>query len=200
MPATQTERLLGYARERGIVRPRDLARLRISRAVLKRLVDQGQVIRRSRGIYTAPDHEPTEHTDLAAVAARAPTAVICLLSALRFHELTTQNPFEVWIMIGRKARKPVIEHPSVRAVRASGAALKDGVDNHQVEGVAVRVTNPAKTVADCFRYRSRIGTDVAIEALRDCWKQRKATMDEIYRYAKIDRVANVMRPYMETLA
>ena len=196
---TQAERLIRHTRKRGFVRPRDLERLNIARTVLKRLVDDGQLVRRSRGVYTAPDHDATEHTDLAAVAARAPAAVICLLSALRFHDLTTQNPTEVWIMIGRNARRPAIEHPPLRVVRASGAALKAGIKTDRIENVAVQVTIPAKTVADCFRYRSTIGTDVAIEALRDCWRQHKATMDEIHHYAKIDRVANVMRPYLESL-
>jgi predicted transcriptional regulator of viral defense system len=196
----QAERLLQYARARGLVRPRDLERLHIARATLKRLVDEGQLIRRSRGVYTVPEHEPTEHTDLAAVTKRVPKAIVCLLSALRFHELTTQNPFEVWIMIDRTAWRPQIEHPPLRVIRASGAALTEGADFHRIEGVLVRVTRPAKTVADCFKYRSKVGTDVALEALRDCWRQGKATMDEIHRYAKIDRVANVMRPYMESLA
>lgn len=199
MPATQTEQLLRYARARGILRPRDLEQLRISRAVLMRLVEQGGLVRRSRGVYTAAEHEPTEHTDLAALATRAPAVVVCLLSALRFHDLTTQLPWAIWIMIDRKARRPTIDHPAIRVFRASGAALREGVDVHAIEGATVRVTCPAKTVADCFRYRNKVGTDVAIEALRDCWRQRKATMDEIHRYAKIDRVANVMRPYLEFL-
>ncbi len=199
MRATQPERLLRHARDRGILRARDLGRLHIPRAVLVRLVGQGRLIRRSRGIYTVAEHEPTEHTDLAAVAARAPNAVICLLSALRFHDLTTQLPWDIWIMIDRKARRPTIDHPEIRVFRASGAALREGVEVHRIEGVDVRITCPAKTVADCFRYRNKVGTDVAIEALRDCWRQRKATMDEIHRYAKINRVANVMRPYMESL-
>ena len=198
-PETQAERLVRHARDRGMVRARDLRRLRIPTAVLTRLVREGQLIRRSRGVYTVPEHEPTEHTDLAAVATRAPNAAICLLSALRFHELTTQNPFEVWILIGRKAREPAIEHPPLRVIRASGAALREGINVHQIEGVQVRVTHPAKTVADCFKYRNKVGTDVAIEALRDCWQQRKATMDEIDHYARIDRVANVIRPYLESL-
>jgi predicted transcriptional regulator of viral defense system len=199
MPASQAEQLLRHARESGIVRARDLRRLRIPTAVLTRLVREGQLTRRSRGVYTLPEYEPTEHTDLAAVAKRAPTAVICLLSALRFHGLTTQNPFEVWIMIDRKGRRPAIEHPQIRVVHASGAALVEGVDVHEIEGVDVHITTPAKTVADCFKYRSKVGTDVAIEALRDCWRQRKASMEEILRYAKIDRVANLMRPYLESL-
>ena len=196
---TQAERLVRHARDRGLVRARELRRLRIPTAILTRLVREGRLIRRSRGVYTVPEHETTEHTDLAAVATRAPNAVICLLSALRFHELTTQNPFEVWILIDRKAREPAIEHPPLRVIRASGAALKEGIDVHQIEGVPVRVTHPAKTVADCFKYRNKVGTDVAIEAARDCWRQRKATMDEIFHYARIDRVANVMRPYLESL-
>jgi predicted transcriptional regulator of viral defense system len=198
--APQAERLLRYARDRGLVRPRDLDRLRVPRTTLKRLVDAGLLVRRSRGVYTVPEHEPTEHTDLAAVAKRAPKAIICLLSALRFHELTTQNPFEIWIMIDRSAWPPRIEHPPVRVIRASGAALAEGVGVHEIEGVEVRITAPAKTVADCFKYRSKVGTDVAVEALRDCWRQRKVTMDEIHRFARIDRVANVMRAYMESLA
>lgn len=177
-----------------------MERLRVPRTTLKRMVDAGLLVRRSRGVYTVPEHELTENTDLAAVAKRAPKAIICLLSALRFHELTTQNPFEIWIMIGRTAWRPQIAHPPVRVIRASGASLAEGVDVHEIEGVEVRITAPAKTVADCFKYRSKVGTDVAVEALRDCWRQRKATMDEIYRYAKIDRVANVMRAYMESLA
>jgi predicted transcriptional regulator of viral defense system len=198
--APQAERLLRHARESGFVRPRDLDRLRVPRTVLKRLVDAGLLVRRSRGVYTVPEYEPTEHTDLAAVAKRAPKAIICLLSALRFHELTTQNPFEIWIMIDRTGWRPQIKHPPVRVIRASGTALAEGVDVHEIEGVEVRITAPAKTVADCFKYRRQVGTEVAVEALRDCWRQRKATMDEIYRFAKTDRVANIMRPYMESLA
>jgi len=197
--SSQAERLLRYTRDHGLVRMRDMEQLRIPRMILKRLVDEGKIIRRSRGVYTVPDHEPTEHTDLAAVAKRAPKAVVCLLSALRFHGLTTQNPFEVWIMIDRTGWRPKINHPRLRVVRASGAALTEGVESYQLEGVMVRVTHPAKTVADCFKYRSKVGTDTAVEALRDCRRQRKAAMDEIVRYAKINRVANVMRPYIEAL-
>lgn len=196
---TLTNRVIRYAQEHGFVRPRDLNRLRVPRMTLKRLVDEGRLIRRARGVYTLPDYDPTEHTDLAAVAKRAPGAIICLLSALRFHEITTQNPFEVWIMVERTAWRPRIEHPPVRVVRASGRALAEGIDKHTIEGTQVSITTPAKTVADCFKYRSKVGTDVAIEALRECWRQRKGTMDEIHRYATIDRVANVMRPYMESL-
>jgi len=195
----QTERLLRYVREHGLVRPRELAAIDIPRSVLKRLVDRGQLIRRARGIYSVPDYEPTENTDMVSVVSRAPKAVICLLSALRFHELTTQNPFQVWIMIDRAGHRPVIDYPPICVVHASGKALTEGIGTHAAEGIDLKITNPAKTVADCFRYRRLVGMDVAIEALRDCWRQRKATMDELYGYARIDRVASFMRPYMESL-
>lgn len=196
---THSERLLRLVCSRGLIRARDLDRLQIPRMTLSRLVGAGLLIRRARGVYTVPDYDPTENTDMVEVAKRSPNAIFCLLSALRFHDLTTQNPFEIWIMIGQTAWRPRIEQPAVRVVRASGRALREGVRIHKVEGLNLRVTEPAKTVADCFKYRSTVGTDVAIEALRDCLRQRKATMDEIHRYARVDRVANVIRPYMESL-
>jgi predicted transcriptional regulator of viral defense system len=124
---------------------------------------------------------------------------VCLLSALRFHGLTTQAPFEVWLALDRKARAPRGGSPSLRIVRMSGRALTTGVAEHRVEGVPVRVFNPAKTVADCFKYRNKIGLDVALEALRDAWRQRRVTMDELWRYAQVCRVSTVMRPYLESL-
>lgn len=198
--STTSERLIRHAERRGLVRPRDLNSLGVSRTTFQRLVDQGQLVRRARGLYVLPDHEPSEHTDLAGVAARVPHAIVCLLSALRFHGLTTQNPLQVWLMIDRKARRPALSEPRLRVVRASGTPLTQGVVHHRIEGVRVSITNPAKTVADCFRYRRTIGTDVAIEALRDCRRQKQATIDELHRYAKIDHVASIMRPYLETLA
>ena len=122
-----------------------------------------------------------------------------LLSALRFHGLTTQNPFEVWMAVGIKARRPELDWPPVRIVRFSGPALEYGVEEHDIEGITVRVYNAAKTVADCFKYRNKIGLDVAIEALRDCWRKQKATADELWAAAKVCRVTNVMRPYLESL-
>lgn len=196
---TQATQLLKHVQNHGIVRPRDLDVIGIPRAVLKRLVDRGELVRRSRGVYTTPEHEPTRHTDLAEVCVRAPSATVCLVSALEFHELTTQVPHAVWIMINRAARRPKIEHPPLRVVYASGEALRAGVQTQTIEGVAVRVTDPPKTVADCFKYRDHVGQDVAIEALRDCLRQRKASPGQIYEMAKIDRVAKVVRPYLEAL-
>ena len=129
-----------------------------------------------------------------------PHGVVCLLSALQFHELTTQAPFEVWLAIGEKARLPKVDFPPLRVVRFSGRALEYGIEEHRIEGVVVRVNSPAKTIADCFKYRGKIGLDVALEALRDCWKKRRATMDQPWSAAEVCRVANVMRPYLESLA
>lgn len=122
-----------------------------------------------------------------------------MLSALRFHNLTTQSPFEVWMAVDRKARRPRSDSPPLRIVRFSGEALKVGVEEHRIEGVTVSVYCPAKTVADCFKYRNKIGLDVALESLRDCWRERRCTMSDLWCYAKICRVANVMRPYLESL-
>lgn len=196
---TQAWRVLEYTRNHGIVRPRDMERMGLPRVVIRRLVGQRRLTRRSRGIYTLPDHEPTPHTGLAEVCARVPKAVVCLLSALEFHGLTTQIPHEVWVMVDRAGRRPRITHPVIRVVYASGAALHAGTIEHKIEGVAVRITSPAKTVADCFKYRRHVGQEVAVEALRDCLRQRKATPSEIHGFGKIDRVARLMRPYLEAI-
>jgi predicted transcriptional regulator of viral defense system len=193
-------RTLEAVRQTGVIRPRDLAGTGGHRAHLQQLLQQGLVERSGRGLYTLPDAEITEHHSFAEACKRVPHGVICLLSALRFHNLTTQAPFEVWLAIDRKARLPRTDTPPLRIVRFSGAALSEGVEEHLIEGVTVRVYNPAKTVADCFKYRNKIGLDVALEALRECRRERRATMDEVWRYAVVCRVANVMRPYLEALA
>ena len=146
------------------------------------------------------DAATSEHEMLAAASVRVPHSVVCLLSALRFHELTTQNPSDVWLAIDRKARAPAAPDLPLRIVRFSGKARAKGIEEHEIDGVTVRIYNPAKTVADCFKYRRKIGTDVALEALRDCWRSGRATMDELWRYAAVCRVTNVMRPYLEAVA
>ena len=196
---TQAQRILELVRQKGIVRGAELDRLGIHRMHLKRLVDRGLLVPRSRGVYEAAEPRMSEHDSLIEVAARVPKATLCLLTALRLHGLTTQNPFEVWIMIDRKARKPSIDYPPVRVVRASGRALTEGVEPMKIDGVEARVTTIAKTVADCFKYRSVVGIDVAIEALRDAWRQKKVRMDDIVAAARTDRVGTVMRPYLESL-
>jgi predicted transcriptional regulator of viral defense system len=182
-----------------MVRPRDLDRHGIPRIYLTRLHRDGLLDRPSRGLYMLPDHEPTEHHSLAEACKQIPHGVVCLLSALQFHGLTTQSPFEVWLAIDRKARLPRVAHPPLRLARFSSQALSQGVQEYEVEGVSVRVTTPARTVVDCFAYRNKVGLDVALEALRDCWRQKKATMDELHHAAQSRRMANVMRPYLESL-
>ena len=197
--AKPIDKTMQYVRRKGIVRPRDLEALCIPREYLLRLYRQGKLSRTGRGIYTLPDAEVTERHSYAEVAKRVPEAVLCLLSALAFHELTTQSPAAVWIALGKGARKPAILSPLLRVVRLTEPSLSEGVEKHTVEGVPVRVYSAAKTVADCFKFRNKIGLDIAIEALKDCLRQKKATINDIYRYAKICRVSNVIRPYMEAL-
>ena len=190
-----------YVGEHGIVRSRDIEAIGFPRQYLVRLHRQGKLNRPARGIYTLADNDVTvtEHHSYAEVAKRVPKAAICLLSALAFHEITTQNPASVWIALPKGARSPTLASPSLRIVRLSGPSLAEGIENHRTEGVPVRVYSAAKTVADCFKFRNKIGSDVAIEALKDCLRQKKASVNEIYRYAKICRVNNVIRPYMEAL-
>jgi len=200
---TAKDRVLQLARRRGVLRPRDLARHGLSREVLRRLRAEGRLERRGRGLYVPADAAlnaaRSEHEMLAAASARIPHGVVCLLSALRFHGLTTQNPAELWLAIDRKARLPRAPELPLRIVRFSGAARSAGVETHVVDGVRVRVYGPAKTVADCFKYRHKIGVDVAVEALRDCWRAKQCSADDLWRYADVCRVANVMRPYLEAV-
>ncbi len=183
-----------------MLRPRDLDPDGIPRTYLSRLCAAGKLQRISRGLYVLPGSGATEHHSLAEVCKRVPNGVVCLLSALRFHELTTQAPFEVWLAIGEKAWRPRVEYPPLRIVRFSRTALRAGIEEHRIEGVTVHVYSPAKTIADCFKYRNKIGLDVAIEALRECWQSRRCTMDDLWHYADICRVRNVMRPYLESIA
>jgi len=186
-------------REEGIVRPRDLESVGISRSALRRLVERGEAERIARGLYLITGADITEHHTLASVAKRVPRGIVCLLTALRYHEIGTQSPNEVWMAIDRKARKPRLDDLPVRFVRFSGAALTYGVQRIEVEGVPTRITSPARTIVDCFRYRNKIGLDVALEALRDGLRSRIATVDEIWRAAEACRALNVMRPYVEAV-
>ena len=181
------------------MRSSDLKSRGIPREYLSRLHSEGVLERASRGVYYLPETDITEHHSLAEAAKIAPKGIVCLLSALKFHELTTQSPFEVWLAIDPKAYRPTGDGVPLRVVRFSGPALTSGVEEHLIEGVPVRIYSPAKTVADCFKYRNKIGLDVALESLRDYRKRRHAGVDELWKYAKICRVANVMRPYMEAL-
>jgi len=193
------QKIMHYVSQHGIVRPRDIEAIGLPREYLLRLHRQGKVVRSGRGLYSLPDAAITERHSYAEVARRVPGSVFCLLSALAFHEITTQSPASIWIALPNGARRPTISTPSLRVVRLSGPSLTDGIENHNVEGVPIRVYSVAKTVADCFKFRNKVGLDVAIEALKDALREKKATVNEIYRCAKVCRVGNVIRPYMEAL-
>lgn len=193
------EQVVDLARRKGVLRPRDLEALGTPRRVLSELTERGILTRSGRGLYSLVDAEVTEHHSLAEAATRVPSGVVCLLSALRFHNLTMQNPWEVWMAITPDRRKPRPGHPPLRIVRFSKRPFTEGVERHAVDGVKVPIYSAAKTVADCFRYRNKIGTDVAIEALRLGWEKRAFTADRIWHFAKVCRVANVMRPYLESV-
>lgn len=196
---SRADRILRLASKRGLVRARDLTADQIPRATLSRLVEAGRLTQVSRGLYALPDHPGSEHHQLAEVAVRSPQSVFCLLTALQFHQLTTQLPRQIWIAIPNKGHPPTLAYPPLRVVRFSGLALAKGIELHNVDGVPIRVYSVAKTVADCFKFRNKIGLDVALEALRECRRERRDTNDELWRYAKVCRVANVMRPYMESI-
>ena len=199
MKQKRTQQILEIARRVGVLRPRDLDIYDIPRVYLRRLHDRKLLLCVGRGLYVLPDVKASEHHTLAEACKRVPHGVLCLLTALQFHGLTTQAPFEVWMAIERKAWLPQVNRPAIRFVRFSGKSLTEGVEEHRIEGVLVKVYSPAKTVVDCFRYRNKIGLDVALEALRDCRRSRRCTMDDLWHYAQICRMAKVMKPYFEAM-
>ena len=199
MASTTASGLRKALRRAGTARARELEAAGFPRAQLSRLVAAGKLQRLARGLYALPGYQGSEHSALLTVAKRAPHAVFCLLTALRLHHLTTQSPFEVWIAIGNKDHPPRLDYPPLRTVRFSEASLTLGIEVLQLEGAALRVTTVAKTVADCFKFRNKIGLDVALEALREARRGKRASADDLWRCAKINRVANVMRPYLEAL-
>lgn len=198
--AASDSRALRVIGRLGIVRAADLEPHGIPRSQLYRLVRNGLVERQARGIYAASTHPVTAEHTLAQVSKQIPGGVFCLLTALRFHELTTQAPAEVWIALPEKARKPRPAHPRLRVARFSGLALTEGIEMHRLEGVEVRVYSAAKTVADCFKYRNKVGVDVAVEALRDFSRRHRGGATELARYARICRVSRVMQPYLDAIA
>lgn len=196
---THEQAALKLAAKNNLLRARDLAELGIPTMILTRLVNAGLLDRVSRGVYGLPRRRVTEHASLAEASLRVPRGVVCLLSALRLHHIGTQAPFEVWLAIPQSMTTPKLDQPQLRIVRMSSVALAEGIVYKQVDGIRVPVFNAAKTVADCFKYRNKIGLDMALEALREALRTRKVNMDDLWRYAKINRVANVMRPYLEAV-
>jgi len=196
---SQEQAVLALAQERSLLRARDLAERSLPTVALTRLVAAGKLERVARGVYSLPGRALSEHRSLAEVSLRVPQGVVCLLSALRLHGIGTQAPFEVWLAIPHHFPTPRLDQPALRAVRMSGPAMTEGIERVLIDGIDVPVFNAEKTVADCFKYRNKIGLDVALEALRDAWSQGKLQMDALWRYATVDRVANVMRPYLESV-
>jgi len=195
-PAKRAQRVLDRL---GVARARDLEAAGLTRVQIARLTRAGTIERVARGLYRRPGGELSESQGLAEVARRVPRGVVCLLSALRFHGLTTQNPFEVWLAIDRKAWRPVSAYPPLRLFHLTPAALETDVEIHRIDGVPVRVFSAAKTVADCFRFRNKLGVDVAVEALREYKRKHGKRLDALWRAAEAGRVTRTMRPYLEAL-
>ena len=198
--ATHTQRVLDLASRKGMLRSSDLDAIEAPRVVLTRLTAAGLLDKVGRGLYRLPSQPGSEHEALAAVATRVPQAVFCLLTALQFHELTTQLPRQVWIAMPRGSHVPRIAYPPIKMVQMTGDVYSEGIETVERDGAKLRVYCAAKTVADCFKHRNKVGLDVALEALKDVRTKRKASADDLWRYAKLVRIANIMRPYMEAVA
>ncbi|WP_082321669.1 MULTISPECIES: type IV toxin-antitoxin system AbiEi family antitoxin domain-containing protein [Variovorax] len=196
---THAQRILDLLGRKGMLRASDLDATNTPRVALTRMTDAGLLEKVGRGLYRLPEPGGSEHESLAAIATKVPQAVFCLLTALQFHELTTQLPRQVWIAMPRGSHVPRIAYPPLKMVQVSGEAYSAGIEVVERDQVPLRVYGVAKTVVDCFKHRNKIGLDVALEALRDARAQRKASADELWHYARICRVANVMRPYLEAI-
>jgi predicted transcriptional regulator of viral defense system len=196
-PKTQRQRILDALAKRPVLRAREFIAMGVPRQAITRLVQSGEVQKLTRGLYALANYEPSQHQAIIEAQKRVPGGVICLLSALQFHDFTTQNPHEVWIAIDEKDRIPQLDYPPLRIVRFSKQLRHEGVKAHRLAGVDVHVTSQARTVADCFKYRNKIGLDVALEALRDFRAKKSGRMDELWTAAKLTRVTRVMTPYLE---
>ncbi len=196
---SKRQQVINLIQAQSVVRPRDLTERGLPKDYLYILEKEGVIERVGRGLYQWPNKDLGRHQSLAEVSKLAPKAVVALLSALNYHNMTTQNPHQIWLAIDGKAWRPEISYPPVRFVTMSGEALHAGVEVHSMDGVPIKVFCPAKTIADCFKYRNKVGLDVALEALREGWSARKFTMDELLRYAEICRVKKVIQPYIESL-
>jgi predicted transcriptional regulator of viral defense system len=196
----QRDRALALLKVRGMLRLRDLGHAGIGPETMARMARERVVVRPARGLYQLADAEADPRHALAEAASLVPKGVVCLTSALQFHELTLQMPSAVWMAIGRTAWRPTAAYPPMRFVRFGVLALTDGVELHVIEGVTVRITEPARSVVDCFRYRNKIGLDTALEGLREGLRRQRCTPDQLWRFARPARVWSVMRPYVEAMA
>ncbi|QHN03072.1 transcriptional regulator [Granulicella sp. WH15] len=195
----KAEHIGAFVQERTLVRSNELKGLPASRSHLWNLAKAGKIERVGHGLYRSKEAPLSAYETLLETAKRVPRGVLCLSSALRYHELTSENPFEVWLAIERGSWTPKMDYPPVRIVHYSKATFEFGIESHSVDGGTLRVYSPAKTVADCFKFRSKVGIETAIQALRAAYREKKASMDDLWDAAKVCRVVNVMRPYMESL-
>lgn len=189
-----------FEKRGGILRTSEALDEGIYRRTLYHMEEEGIVTKLERGVYKLADVDMLANPDLAIVAKKVPKATVCLISALDFHEMTTEIPHKVHIALPRTSRDPKLEHPPIKVYRFSGDSLTEGIENHEVDGVEVKVYNPAKTIADCFKFRNKIGLDIAMEALEQGIEQGKASYSDILKYAKICRVKSVIKPYLESIA
>ncbi|MBI2411741.1 MAG: type IV toxin-antitoxin system AbiEi family antitoxin domain-containing protein [Deltaproteobacteria bacterium] len=183
----------------GILKMSEAVQAGIHRKMLYAMRDAGIIEKLDRGLYRLADLPPLGNPDLVSVAMKVPTGVICLISALSFHEITTQIPHEVYIALRRGTESPRLKHPPVRVFRFTGEAFTEGIETPKVDGIQIRIYNPEKTLADCFKYRNKIGLDIAVEALKLYRERKRVKVNEVMRYARICRVEKVMRPYLEAL-
>lgn len=195
----RNEIILNIGRKMGVFTPSDVENADVPREYLYRLFRSGKVEKIGRGMYGLPGSNISEHHSLIEVAKKIPGSVISLISALHFHNLTTQLPNEVWVTLEKSSWTPKIDYPPINFTFVSGKAFSHGVQKHIIDGIPVKVYSPAKTVADCFKFRNKIGLDVAIEALKESWRENKVTMDEIAKASKVCRVSNIIRPYLEAI-
>lgn len=193
------QRILKLADRKGLLRSKDLEAKGIPREYLSRMAAAGTLQRVGRGLYARPDAEASPYQSLAEVSAAVPKGIICLLSALRFHGITTQLPPDVWVAVSGSVWRPSKTPFPVRYVHMAGKSFLGGVEGHYVGKVKIRVFSQAKTVADCFKYRNKIGLDVALEALRDYLKKNRGGADELWRFAKVCRITRILRPYLEAI-
>ncbi len=195
----QSDRILKLARHQRVLRAADVRAQGWSPQLLQSLHQTGKLDRVARGLYSLPDADATEHQTLIEVCQRVPKAVLCLLTALQFHNIGTQMPHAVWIALPEATQTPALDTPTLRIARLRGDAYSTGIEIVSEHGAPIRVYSAAKTVTDCFKFRNKIGVDVALEALTSAWRSRKVTMAELNHFAKINRVERVMQPYLEMM-
>jgi predicted transcriptional regulator of viral defense system len=199
MQISQTDQAIKALKTRGIARLSELMAAGVAQETVARMVRTGRITRLARGLYQLPGSDLESAHGLAEASKLVPKGVVCLVSALQFHELTVQLPRSIWLAIETGARTPSLSYPPVQFVRFAKKALAEGTEQHKIEGVTVRITNPAYTIADCFRFRSKVGLDVALEGLREALKRKTTTADAIMKAAQRRRIWSKLRPYLEAM-